>query len=147
MSTQQNNLDLHETIADCIAFPFVHVVGGLKYFVSNKVSKASSSALISSTENQSAQNQVASMSPCFLSADRVHSQKVAGAIIYFHQFYGRYIRISTRSKGMKKEKFFTPEIAEKIQVHYNMDGAMKWLRQCGFDEPKKINEVSKETST
>lgn len=72
--------------------------------------------------------------PIFSIADKVHSQMFGSLKVCFYQYVKGYIRVIARKNGITKTIFYTPDIAEKSGVSYNMDSAIAWVREVGFKD-------------
>lgn len=82
----------------------------------------------------------------FVAADRVCSVEVNGQKVNFYQYFAaKVIRASSRANRRLQEASFTPTIAEECGVAYDLDGAIEWIRERGFDgaRPQPVKQVSK----
>lgn len=70
----------------------------------------------------------------FLIADRLHRAEVNGRQVSFYQYHAaRIIRISCRELRHAKPIDFTPAMAEKAHLVYDIDGAIQWVRANGLE--------------
>lgn len=73
--------------------------------------------------------------PKFLIADRVFSTTMGSLKVCFYQYSSmQVIRVVARKGKCAKEVHFTPAIANKLNVPYNIDSANTWARTVGFRE-------------
>lgn len=80
----------------------------------------------------------------YMVADRVHIAEVRGRSLSFYQYHAaQVIRISCRDLRNLKPVEFTPAIAERASLTYDIDGATQWIRQVGFESSAAKQAASK----
>lgn len=71
----------------------------------------------------------------FRIADRLRSHFFGDDKVSFYQYFREDVIIAvSRRNGHQKEKVFTREIAYSIDVAFDLDGAIAWIRQTGFKD-------------
>ncbi|PPC88012.1 MAG: hypothetical protein CTY39_01385 [Hyphomicrobium sp.] len=66
-------------------------------------------------------------------ADRTYCVRFGDLKVCFYQYVDRqHIRAVARKAGCTKEVYFTPKIATELNVPYNLDSAIAYVRQFGF---------------
>jgi len=83
-----------------------------------------------------AQPQVPAVSPLasLVPANRVCSVEIAGQRVSFYQYFdAKQIRASCRANRRLQEATFTPAIADECGIAYDLDGAIQWIRERGFN--------------
>lgn len=133
--------DLHKSTKEDIAVkiitaPFLAIASAFhfskKVLATNVVSKP-----VQSDDVQIAKKLIPEIfkpQPVFSIADKVHSQMFGSLKVCFYQYVKGYIRVIARKNGITKTVFYTPDIAEKSGVSYNMDSAIAWVREVGFKD-------------
>jgi hypothetical protein len=80
------------------------------------------------------QGPVASPFTALVPANRVCSAEIGGQKVNFYQYFdARVIRASCRANRRLQEATFTPSIAEECGIAYDLDGAIQWIRERGFN--------------
>lgn len=70
----------------------------------------------------------------YVVADRAYISEVLGQRVSFYHYYAdRMIRIVCRELRHLKPIEFTPEMAEKERLVFDIDGAIQWIRKNGLD--------------
>lgn len=70
----------------------------------------------------------------YVVADRAYNAEVLGHRVSFYHYYAdRVIRIVCRELRHLKPIEFTPEMAEKERLVFDIDGAIQWIRKNGLD--------------
>lgn len=70
----------------------------------------------------------------YVVADRAYNSEVLGHRVSFYHYYtDRMIRIVCRELRHLKPIEFTPEIAEKERLVFDIDGAIQWIRKNGLE--------------
>lgn len=78
-----------------------------------------------------------SAQPKMLIAERVHCSIMGNLKVCFYHYRTGFIKAVARKKGVTKEVFFTPEIAQAKNLAYTMQGAIEWVRSVGFSREIK----------
>jgi hypothetical protein len=69
-----------------------------------------------------------------VAADRVCSADIDGQRVNFRQYFGaKVIYVSCRANRRLQEATFTPAIADECGIAYDLDGAIQWMRERGFE--------------
>lgn len=70
----------------------------------------------------------------YVVADRAYNSEVLGhRVSFYHYYVDRMIRIVCRELRHLKPIEFTPEIAEKERLVFDIDGAIQWIRKNGLE--------------
>lgn len=80
------------------------------------------------------QGPAASPFTALVPANRVCSTEIGGQKVNFYQYFdARVIRASCRANRILQEAMFTPAIAEESGIAFDLDGAIQWIRERGFN--------------
>ena len=70
-------------------------------------------------------------------ANRVCSTEIGGQRVNFYQYFdAKVIRASCRANRILQEAMFTPAIAEECGIAFDLDGAIQWIWERGFNGPR-----------